>query len=77
MKVSVKKGDQVYLPELKQFGTVEEITESGRPKTVRIQTPDGDKIINVLNMIVKIGKVILMAWPVFEELYLRIKRWFQ
>lgn len=77
MKADVKVGEEVFLPKLKQFGIVKEVTESGRPKLVQIQTTQGPKVINVLNMIVKVGEIILMAWPVFESLFLKIKRLFK
>lgn len=76
MKANIKVGEEVYLPELKQFGIVKEVNATGRPKSVEIQTVDGPKVINVLNMIVKVGEIILMAWPVFENLFIKIKRWF-
>lgn len=49
----MKVGDPIYIPLFKQFGTVEEILPDGRPARARIMTPEGDRVINIVSLIIE------------------------
>lgn len=75
---NIQIGDEVYISDLRQFGTVQEITPSGRISKVKITTGDGDQIINTLTMIVTIARLIETGLlPIIKAIYLEIKSWFK
>lgn len=51
------KGQKVYIKDLDQFGIVQTERE-GRIETVRIQTPEGERIVNVFNKAVQIVQML-------------------
>lgn len=60
-------GREVYLPDIRQYGTIEEVKE-GVVSKVKIYTPTGDKVIDTLNMIV-------IATNVIERIIHLIREW--
>jgi hypothetical protein len=57
-------GRRVYIEELGQLGTVEEMTPDGKKvKTVRVQTPDGPKLVDILE---KGYKILTMAMALLK-----------
>jgi hypothetical protein len=70
-------GQEVYLPSLRQFGRVHLTNAAGEAVQVKIKTPDGDKIINTLNMIVTIVSIVEKGLlPLLKAIVMEIKSWF-
>lgn len=61
----MKLGQKVYIPSLNQFGTIEEI-KGDRIKTVKV----GEKIINVIDLIVQ-------NWSVIKEIIVFLSNLFK
>lgn len=63
----MKKGNRVFIKELQQFGTIEDIAPNGMVQTVKVDTPEGGKIVNVLEK----GYNLLTLFRAMIELLLK------
>jgi hypothetical protein len=54
----MRKGTKVYVEELGQVGIVQELV-GGKVKTVEVQTPDGPKVVDVLERGYKVLTLVL------------------
>ena len=68
---------EVYLPELRQFGRVKSVNVLGQPTRVEVLTPDGHKIIDTLNLIVTIVNIVQVGiLPALKLIIKEVKSWF-
>lgn len=68
---------EVYLPQLRQFGSVKAINVLGQPTKVEVLTPDGPKIIDTLNLIVTIVNIVQVGiLPALRLIVKEVKSWF-
>jgi len=59
----MKKGTKVYIKELKQVGTVEDVAPNGAVQTVKVETPEGPKVVEVLE---KGFQILTLLRAIFE-----------
>ncbi len=68
-KTTFKKGQTVYVPSLKKYGTIEKLSLNGDPVQVSI---DGE-IINTVSLLVQAINLIERLWLSIKSLFTKSK----
>lgn len=65
-----KIGQEVYVEELKAYGTVYATNATGSAATsVRVKLPSGTKIIDTINMTITIVSLLGKLWRTIKEIW--------
>lgn len=65
----MKKGTKVFIKELNQIGIIESLAPDGSIEKVKIQTPEGEKVIEILNKGYKIISLIKAIWELLLNFF--------
>jgi len=76
-KYKIKVGDKVYIEDYDTFGIAKEINSQGQVTKAEIKTPSGVEIINTLNLVVTIARIVEKGLlPILKAIVREIASWF-